>query len=738
MVRKSWFRLSIALLIFSAAGIVVAAQGPATPPDAAPQAMLGTSFTYQGRLTDGGQPASGTYDFEFSLYDDPSAGGQVGEAVVVHDKQVTDGLFTARIDFGGRAFDGSPRWLQVRVRPGNSKGPYTTLIPRQPVTPAPYALALPGLRTEPDDRSPNVIGGNPANDVAPGVEGATISGGGQPFAYNSVTGSYGTVGGGISNTAALHAVVGGGMGNRAPGNHGVVGGGLSNEAASNPGFTTVGGGLANEATGGWSTVAGGQYNAAAGTSASVGGGVANAASEDYTFIGGGESNTAVATYAAVGGGSDNSAYGLASTIAGGQNNTAYGIAASIGGGQDNATDDVAATVAGGQTNTAGGYAATVGGGYLNLAAADYATIAGGGWSMPGDFSTNNRVTDDYGTVGGGGDNRVGDANADRRTAMFATVGGGESNTASSPHATVAGGDRNTAAGTSATIGGGQSNIASFDYTTVGGGYFNGANGPFTTVSGGYANVVTGTYSVIPGGFLNRATGNHSFAAGNRASVTHRGAFAWADATGCDPNLGVCNVDFNSAADNEFAARATGGVRFVTAVDGSGDPAAGAHLAAGSGSWSSLSDRNAKTALVPVDGADVLAKVANLPIMTWRYNSQAASVRHIGPTAQDFHTAFGVGEDAHHISMVDADGVALAAIQGLYAVVGELEARTAALEAENAVQQQRIAALESQLTGQAGAGTGSARSQVWPEWLMLGGLVLAGSVAGRRWIEGGLV
>jgi hypothetical protein len=74
---------------------------------------------------------------------------------------------------------------------------------------------------------------------------------------------------------------------------------------------------------------------------------------------------------------------------------------------------------------------------------------------------------------------------------------------------------------------------------------------------------------------------------------------------------------------------------------------------------------------------------------WSYKAQDPSVRHIGPMAQDFHTAFGVGEDDRRISSVDADGVALAAIQGLHSMVQEKEKEIEALK-------QRLAAIEALL------------------------------------------
>src|SRR6266545_866407 len=86
----------------------------------------GTTFTYQGRLTDGGTPANGTYDFQFKLYD--AGGTQQGATVSRDDAQVTNGVFTVQLDFGNQ-FDGNDRLLEISVRPGSGTGsdPYTTL-----------------------------------------------------------------------------------------------------------------------------------------------------------------------------------------------------------------------------------------------------------------------------------------------------------------------------------------------------------------------------------------------------------------------------------------------------------------------------------------------------------------------------------------------------------------------------------------------------------------------------------
>jgi hypothetical protein len=110
--------------------------------------------------------------------------------------------------------------------------------------------------------------------------------------------------------------------------------------------------------------------------------------------------------------------------------------------------------------------------------------------------------------------------------------------------------------------------------------------------------------------------------------------------------------------------------------------AGVTLAAGSGTWASLSDRSAKTDIAPLDEAAVLAKVATLPVSTWRYKTEPG-VRHVGPMAQDFYAAFGVGEDDRHITSIDEDGVALAAIKALHAENVRLHADNVSLHADNA-------------------------------------------------------
>src|SRR6266851_283862 len=101
-----------------------------------------TSFTYQGRLTDGGTPANASYDFQFTLWDAVSGGTQQpqpGPITITRSAVlVSAGTFSVQLDFGAAAFPGADRFLEVGVRPA-SIGTFTTLLPRQQITGTPYA-----------------------------------------------------------------------------------------------------------------------------------------------------------------------------------------------------------------------------------------------------------------------------------------------------------------------------------------------------------------------------------------------------------------------------------------------------------------------------------------------------------------------------------------------------------------------------------------------------------------------
>jgi hypothetical protein len=336
-----------------------------------------------------------------------------------------------------------------------------------------------------------------------------------------------------------------------------------------------------------------------------------------------------------------------------------------------------------------------------------ATIAGGG-AATGDsdpdfaFEGPNRVTDAYGTVGGGYANRAGDDANTTADRPFATVGGGLQNTASGQRSTVGGGWQNTAtginsivgggainqaSGVTSTVGGGASNQATGNYSTIGGGWASQASGVLSNVSGGFGNFASGESSTVPGGAYNLAQGIRSLAAGHRAKSISDGCFTWADNS---------DFDFSCAFTNAFTARATGGVYFVTAINGSGAPVAGVQVAGGGGSWSSLSDRAAKRDLAPADADAVLSKVVALPIYTWRYKTETSGALHLGPVSQDFRAAFGLGDSDQRITTVDADGVALAAIQGLNAKVVALQEDLRARDDDSARQRAELLSVRAEL------------------------------------------
>src|SRR5262249_52146438 len=99
-----------------------------------------TSFTYQGKLTDGGAPTNALYDFVFTLWDAQTNGNQIGSPVTVQNTPIVDGIFTVTLDFGAGAFNGAARFLEISVKPTGNPAPPTLLSPRQQVVSTPYAI----------------------------------------------------------------------------------------------------------------------------------------------------------------------------------------------------------------------------------------------------------------------------------------------------------------------------------------------------------------------------------------------------------------------------------------------------------------------------------------------------------------------------------------------------------------------------------------------------------------------
>ena len=159
---------------------------------------------------------------------------------------------------------------------------------------------------------------------------------------------------------------------------------------------------------------------------------------------------------------------------------------------------------------------------------------------------------------------------------------------------------------------------------------------------------------------------------------------WGDST---------DADIVSSADNQLLARASGGVTFYT----NSGLTSGVTVGAGGNAWNTVSDRNLKENSRPWTAAPC-STAWRRPGDHLELQEPGPTIRHMGPVAQDFYAAFGVGEDDTHISTIDADGVALAAIQGLYQVVQEQASQIAALQAENAALEARLAALEARAAG----------------------------------------
>ncbi|HEY4721015.1 MAG TPA: tail fiber domain-containing protein, partial [Anaerolineae bacterium] len=175
-------------------------------------------FTYQGQLKNNGSPVTNpACQMAFRLYDDPASSTNLIGNPITTTVPVANGLFTVGLNFGSSVFTGDGRWLDIQV---NCGGGFVTLTPRQALMAVPYALALPGLHTEPNTLSPNVIGGYSGNSVTSYAFGATIGGGGSVSGENHVQNYYSTVGGGANNTASgFGATVPGGLNNIAQGDN---------------------------------------------------------------------------------------------------------------------------------------------------------------------------------------------------------------------------------------------------------------------------------------------------------------------------------------------------------------------------------------------------------------------------------------------------------------------------------------------------------------------------------------
>jgi hypothetical protein len=574
----------------------------------------GTAFGYQGRLTDAGQPANGSFDVRAMLFNTETAGSQIGPIRTNLAITVSGGLFVTSLDFGAGVFTGEPRWLELAVRP-SSGGGFVALSPRQPLTPSPYAVYAMTPAGPKGDKGDTGLTGPRGDKGDTGLIG--------PKGDKGDKGDVGPAGppgpGGAADAWSR-----------------------TGNAGTNPGTNFIGTSDASA----FVIRAGNQQVFRLEGQAS---GLRILAGRNTTI-------DASSTNSAVLSGRDHAIAAQAheSVIAGGLDNLIGRDqrSAFIGGGARNEIqpDNQHAVIVGGRDNRIG----------TNVV---ISLVVGGG---------ENRLANnvDGGLMVGGFRNDIlGSNNPNRREIAPILIGGSDNEIGrESNWAIILGGDNNRI----------------------------GTNSASTMVAGGTNNLVADNCG-------------HSFVAGRRCRANHQGVFMWADSQ---------NASFSSAGVNTFNVRAEGGAHFSSdtslffgnttrqminlwgddygigvqsstayfRTDDTGSfswfrggvhsnsantPGAGGtemmRLSSGglrvNGTFVSASDRSLKENLKPVDGRSVLEKVVALPLSEWNYK-QDPEARHIGPMAQDFRAAFDLGDDDKHIATVDADGVALAAIQGL--------------------------------------------------------------------------
>jgi len=265
---------------------------------------------------------------------------------------------------------------------------------------------------------------------------------------------------------------------------------------------------------------------------------------------------------------------------------------------------------------------------------------------------------------------------------------------------------------------GQSTVASNNFSTAMGygttasGSFSTAMGRQTTASGNHSTAMgsettasrsgstaigtsaaaTGYYATVLG-FKDTASGDNSTAMGNFVSANHLGSFAIGD---------YSSVRISSTtANNQMMMRFAGGYMLYTNASAS----VGVQVAPGGNSWSTVSDVRRKENFAPVDGNEVLKKIAAFKLVSWNYKGQdAKQFRHYGPMAQEFYTAFGkdsygtIGNDTT-INQADFDGINFIAIQALEKRTADLQNSNQQLAEKNAKLEQTVAQLQAILKEQ---------------------------------------
>ena len=463
---------------------------------------------------------------------------------------------------------------------------------------------------------------------------------------------------------AVRSFIGGGNNHTCSANECAVVGGLNNESSGNRAF--VGAGNGNNADGIDCVVCGGAGNYAGATQSFVGGGNNNTASANESVVVGGCGNIADTAQCCVVAGDSNRASAQQCGIVCGINNDigvleANGVNSCIGGGSGNrigndtsfigagsgnlltGTGDLSAIVAG-VTNEASNTRSIIGAGASNL-------IDGNGPQCIIGAGTTNLVrgSEDAGILAG------------RNNAITG---------ASCARCVIVGGDNNRIEGpsTDAFIGAGENNTIDGICAAVCAGNSCTASGPRSFVGAGQNNHAFGNDSGIVSGCGNRALGNSSLVGGDNAS---------------DGGFDHCLVWNGDTASGSLTATGAGQILMRapegTRIQSNNAGTSGVILTPGAGSWASISDRNMKENIVPLNHGETVDKLRDLEIYRYNYKSQDPSVICRGPVAQEWYEKFPTNKADTVIETMDIHGISLSAIKNLISEVDDLRRRVEYLE-----------------------------------------------------------
>lgn len=780
-----------------------------------------TAFTFQGRLNDTNGPVNGAYDMRFTLYDQL---GGAGPQFILAPVLVTNGLFTVYVDFGAGYFTGSDRTVEVAVRPWPPFGAYTALSPRQPITPAPYAIFANGASNVTGRIS---VAQLPATVVTNGAAGINISGSFSgsgvgltnvyynavvaPFTNNTIAGwginGYSQLPIPANVTNPIAVAVGLGHCLAVNGDGTVVGWGVNLSAATPPlGLSNV------------IAVSAGEYNSLAlradGTIVEWGSdfvGIPNisasltnaisvstawshslAALRNGTVVAWGNNQsgqtnvpTGLTGVIAVAAGTSHSmalksngtvvvwgdnSYGLTNVPA----NANQVVAIAAGDSHCLALKNDG-TVVGwgnnlhGQTTIPAGLSnvvAVAATAFVSFALKNDGTVVAWGYSAGGQTAVPLTALNTVALAQGSQSSL--ELAIQRQTSPVAVLN--HNNVFSG----LNGFSGNTFFGGTSTFGG----PAQFNGGIVGPVDFNGETdffsssyfwGPVQFSQAQFIGAISGfvglntnspqqmlhlnvgagmgegmeidsaTAGHAPAIYLNHTgTGGLDFrlasygdnstpghfavrdenAAAERLTIDSTGTVGvpgpalsfgastrqMLDLWGTQYGIGIQSYTMYFRVDSSSPGGGFAWYQGGTHSNTQNDPGAGGNIQMRLDSNGSLftrgavnppSDRNLKQNFEPVNARDVLEKVAALAVKTWEYKSDTGT-RHIGPVAQDFYAAFGVGTDDKHIATVDADGVALAAIQGLNRKVEDLKVELERRNTENGELRARLAAVEAML------------------------------------------